>query len=166
MPFHFSKIKKMKINIYLLLLLILSGMLSCDPDPINIDDPTNADPELDSLLIWKVPLHEDTIIVSSINHIGLYKDKIVTSANPFFGDEGETLLCFDTAGVLQWQWNGSDPNHKILSIYDAGSIDNYFYFISSGQTFCIDITTGTELWDFPRGSGSPRLNSSKLGYIF
>ena len=155
----------MKMNIFLLL-LIMSGIMSCDTGPIEIDKPPKSDTEPDSLLVWKVPLHEDTLNSNSIDQITLYRDRVVTSVKPSFGNEDETLLCYDTTGMLQWSWNDYEPYRKILSISDEGSIDNYFFFTTWYQNFCIDIISGEEKWRYINEYGDPRINGSDHNFIF
>lgn len=155
----------MKMN-YLLLILIITSLFSCGSDPLEIALPPMVNIEADSLLIWKAPLHKDTLNAQSIDNIILYQDKIVTSVNPSFGDENETILCFDTSGKIQWKWDDYEAYHNLLNIKDEGVIDNKLYFTTNKQTFLIDINTGSESNRFISEYGSPRITSNGDNMVF
>ncbi len=162
---QYIKPKNMKSNLHLILIVFL-GMFSCQPEPLEIRIPPKPEPEPDSLLIWKVPLHKDTVNTCSIKNVTLYQDRVVTSVSePFLGNNNETLLCFDTTGTLQWWWQDYEPYHKLLSISDEGSIGKYFYFTTWLQNFCIDITTGEEVWRFIPEAGEPCISSNNADKV-
>lgn len=151
---------------YFICVLLMVVFHSCDPDPIEITLPPKADPEPDSLLLWKTPLHRDTLNSQSIDNIVFYKDRIVTSVKPSFGDEDESVLCYDTSGELQWQWNDYKPFHNLLSIKDEGIIDSKFFFTTWYQNYCIDILTGQEQWNYITEYGDPRINGDNDNLVF
>jgi outer membrane protein assembly factor BamB len=157
----------MKKSIFYLLGLffIIFSSCSCNDDSIIIDTPI-IEPEVDTTLIWKVPLDSDTLNTLSLDEIAFYNNKIVTSSNPVSNSNDEIILCYDDEGNEIWRWDDYSPQNKPQRINDEKRIGNYLVVSSGKDNYCFNIESGNEEWRFVFDYGAPKLSVGLDGLVF
>ena len=150
----------------LLLLVFPILYFSCSTDPFEVIPNESEVEEIDTTLIWKVPLNPDTSYAFPFSKLTLYQDKLVTSAE--YTDEvnytSTSLVCYNTEGQLQWSWKDLDG---LRFIRDEGSIDNLIFVNQDKNAYCFDINTGEQQWYYGINSGVGNwINGSNEGLVF
>ncbi len=147
---------------------VLVGLISCDPDPIDIDPPippidtmdvdTIACPNYESdffNVIWQTPLHFDTLLSRSI--VPQIVDDIVVFSDRF-ADNNENLKAFDKSdGNFLWITDDFDPNNQgIKSKHSNYIYENLMCFNFSKKSYCVNLNNGNLHWESVMDNGNPR----------
>ena len=151
---------------YTYILFCIVFLVSCEKESPVIVSPPVTESEVDTILLWKTPLHPDTLNSLSIDEIQLYADKIVTSVNPSSPSVDEVVLCIDTTGTKVWNWNDFHDEGKAQIIADERRLDNYFIFSAWKDNYCIDIETCIEVWRYVSNYGAPKISVSLNNFVF
>lgn len=150
--------------------LLLLMLLSCNDNMVDIDsdhqDGSFTDENTrDSILLWRYPLHPDTVRHQSMDFPVLYRDRIVFSRFGIGAGASDEVISVDTSGVFQWGVDNINPHCNLSSVDNGGVVDDHLYVTDMRTVAVLDVETGTIVASQCTGKGQSRISNPFGNYL-
>jgi outer membrane protein assembly factor BamB len=150
------------------LVFILLFMSCKDDNTVIIDKPIEPLEPLitDTILVWKVPLHPDTL--NSVSIDPHFEDgKIISSGLLPFASDTEVIFALDRDGNEIWTWEDYAPEITSKKAGHTIFSENYLLVSSHTDNYSINMNNGTTNWIFVEDHGGPRMSfNEELDLVF